>query len=139
MLSLQQPPNGEQEWSDEQQKTDLRERFVDAGWQAQRVLTAMQETGDFYFDVLRQVRMDRWSKGRIVLTGDAAWCATPLAGIGATLAVTGDYVLASELQRGVDFGQALSAYEEAMRPMVNKGQDIPKIAPRMMNPHSQIA
>lgn len=138
MLSLQQPPNGEQEWTVEQQKAYMHQRFTDAGWQAHRVLAAMEKTEDFYFDVLRQVRMKRWSKGRVVLTGDAAWCATPLAGIGATLAVTGGYVLASELQRGSDIGQAFSAYEEAMRPMVEKGQGVPKIAPRMMNPHSRL-
>ncbi|PYE21760.1 2-polyprenyl-6-methoxyphenol hydroxylase-like FAD-dependent oxidoreductase [Rhizobium sp. PP-CC-3A-592] len=138
MLSLQQPPNGEQEWTVEQQKAYMHQRFTDAGWQAHRVLAAMEKTEDFYFDVLRQVRMKRWSKERVVLTGDAAWCATPLAGIGATLAVTGGYVLASELQRGSDIGQALSAYEGAMRPMVEKGQGVPKIAPRMMNPHSRL-
>jgi 2-polyprenyl-6-methoxyphenol hydroxylase-like FAD-dependent oxidoreductase len=138
MLSLQQPPNGEHEWTVEQQKAYLRDRFADAGWQAQRVLSAMEKTDDFYFDVLRQVRMSRWANGRVVLTGDAAWCATPLAGIGATLAVTGGYVLASELQRGGDIGRAFSAYEKAMRPMVKKGQGVPKLAPRMMNPHSQL-
>ncbi len=138
MLSIQQPPNGEHEWSVEQQKAYLRERFADVGWQAQRVLSALEETNDFYFDVLRQVRMDRWSKGRVVLTGDAAWCATPIAGAGATLAVTGGYVLASELQRVDDIGQAFSGYEQAMRPMVKKGQGISKIAPRMMNPHSRL-
>jgi 2-polyprenyl-6-methoxyphenol hydroxylase-like FAD-dependent oxidoreductase len=138
MLTLQQPPNGEHEWSVERQKAYLRERFSDAGWEANRVLAAMEETEDFYFDVLRQVRMKRWSKGRVVLTGDAAWCATPLAGIGATLAVTGGYVLASELMRSSDVGQSFSAYEEAMRPMVEKGQGVPKIAPRLMNPHTRL-
>lgn len=138
MLTLQQPPNGEHEWSVERQKAYLRDRFADAGWEARRVLAAMEETKDFYFDVLRQVRMKRWSKGRVVLTGDAAWCATPLAGIGATLAVTGSYVLASELMRSSDIEQSFSAYEEAMRPMVEKGQGVPKIAPRLMNPHTRL-
>lgn len=138
MLTLQQPPNGEQEWSVERQKAYLHERFLDAGWEAHRVLAAMEETKDFYFDVLRQVRMKRWSKGRVVLTGDAAWCATPLAGIGATLAVTGGYVLASELMCSSDIGQSFSAYEEAMRPMIEKGQGVPKIAPRLMNPHTRL-
>lgn len=65
------------------------------------------------------------------------WCATPLAGIGATLAVTGAYVLASELKRS-DNITAFAAYEAAMRPMVKQGQGVPKIAPRMMNPHSKL-
>ncbi|QCI99246.1 FAD-dependent monooxygenase [Agrobacterium larrymoorei] len=138
MLSVQQPPSGEHEWSVEKQKTFLRERFRDAGWQADRVLKGLQRAEDFYFDVLRQVRMPNWSRGRVVLTGDAAWCATPIAGIGATLAVTGAYVLANELHRHSDTPTALEAYERAMRPMVEKGQGVPKIAPRMMNPHSKL-
>ena len=137
-LSIQQRPNGAHEWSTDRQKAYLHQRFADAGWQAERVLAGMDGTADFYFDVLRQVRMKRWSKGRVVLTGDAAWCATPLAGIGTTLAVTGAYVLAAELQRADDLTLALDAYEAAMRPMVEKGQGIPKIAPRMMNPHSRL-
>ena len=77
MLSVQQPPGGEQDWDTDRQKAWLRGRFADAGWQSERVLTGMERTDDFYFDVLRQLRMQRWSKGRVVLTGDAAWCATP--------------------------------------------------------------
>jgi len=82
--------------------------------------------------------MPRWSHARVVLTGDAAWCATPLAGIGATLAITGSYVLAGELARHPSIDDALQSYEAAMRPMVQKGQGVPKLAPRLMNPHSRL-
>lgn len=102
------------------------------------MLAALDETDDFYFDVLRQVRMKTWSKGRVVLTGDAAWCVTPLAGIGTTLALTGPYVLAGEMARNGDVVGAFAAYERAMRPMVSKAQGVPKIAPRLMNPHSRL-
>ena len=81
MLSVQQPPGGEQDWGVDRQKAWLRECFANAGWQTDRVLDGMRSTDDFYFDVLRQARMPRWSKGRVVLTGDAAWCATPIAGL----------------------------------------------------------
>jgi len=138
MLSLHKTPDGEHKWDDDKQKAWLRERFADAGWQARRVLTAMQDTDDFYFDVLRQVRMKRWSNGRVVLTGDAAWCATPLAGVGATVAVTGAYVLAAELARTSDVAVALAAYEKAMRPMVEEAQGVPKIAPRIMHPQTRL-
>lgn len=137
-LTIRQPAGGEQDWGAERQKSYLRERFANAGWQADRVIAGMEQTGDFYFDVLRQVRLKRWSKGRVVLTGDAAWCATPLAGIGTTLAITGAYVLAGELQRTDDVAAALTAYEAAMRPMVEEGQGVPKIGPRLMNPQSRL-
>lgn len=138
MLCLQQAPKGEQDWSVEQQKRYLHERFADAGWQAERVLAGMEATDDFYFDVLRQVRLPRWHQDAVALVGDAAWCATPLAGIGATLAVTGGYVLAGELARAEAVPAALAAYEAAMRPMVEQGQDVPKIGPRLMNPHTRL-
>ncbi len=138
MLSVQQPPGGEQDWDVARQKAWLHERFADAGWQADRVVAGMATTDDFYFDVLRQVRMPCWSKGRVVLTGDAAWCATPIAGYGTTLAVTGAYVLAQELIRSADIEPALAAYERAMRPMVEEAQGVPKMAPRLANPHSRL-
>lgn len=137
MLTVQQPPNGSEDWTEKQQKAWLRETFADVGWAAPRVLQGMDTTDDFYFDMLRQVRLPHWSMGRIALTGDAAWCATPLAGIGATLAVTGGYVLAGELAMTDDVETAFAAYETAMRPMVEKGQGVPKIGPRLMNPHTR--
>lgn len=138
MLSVQQQPGDEQNWNTARQKAWLRERFADAGWQAERVLDGVGATDDFYFDVLRQVRMRRWSKGRVVLSGDAAWCATPIAGIGTTLAITGAYVLAAEMARCDDVTVAFAACEQAMRPMVEDAQGIPKIVPRLMNPHSRL-
>ena len=138
MLSVQQPPGGQQDWDADRQKAWLHERFADAGWQSERVLDGMAKTDDFYFDVLRQVRMPRWSTGCVVLTGDAAWCATPIAGYGTTLAITGAYVLAQELIRSMDVRAAFAAYEEVMRPMVEEAQGVPKLAPRLANPHSRI-
>ena len=59
----------------------------------------MERAPDFYFDSVSQVKMDRWSAGRSVLLGDAAWCASPLSGMGTGMAVVGAYVLAGELPR----------------------------------------
>ncbi|MET0269570.1 MAG: FAD-dependent monooxygenase, partial [Sphingomonas sp.] len=41
MLSVRQPPAGEQDWSIARQKAWLRARFADAGWQSARVLDGM--------------------------------------------------------------------------------------------------
>lgn len=108
--------------SDEEAKTWLRKTFADAGWETPRVLDGLDKATDLWFDVLRQVRMGRWSAGRIALTGDAAWCATPVSGVGTTLAVVGAYILAGELARTEDHAEAFRAYEETMRPFVEKGQ-----------------
>ncbi len=138
MLMLRQPPGAEQGWDAARQKDYLRARFADAGWQAERVLAGLEGTDDFYVDVLRQVRMARWSAGRVVLTGDAAWCATPLAGIGTTLAITGARVLAGELARTDDVADAVAAYARVMRPFVAKGQGVPTLAPKLMNPRTRL-
>lgn len=137
MLMLHQPPSGEQTWGAARQKAYLRERFADAGWETPRILAAMADTDDFYFEVLRQVRMPRLSRGRVVLTGDAAWCATPIGGIGTTLAVTGAYVLAGEMGRADDVAAAFAAYERTMRPMAEQVHRIPRIVPRLMHPRSR--
>ena len=137
MLGIRKPPEGEHTWGGERQKAFLHDRFHDAGWEAPRVLAGLASADDFYLDVLRQVRMPRWSKGRMALTGDAAWCVTPLAGIGATLAVAGGYVLAQELVRGPTIPEAFAAYERALRPMVGPAQGIPKLVPRLINPETR--
>ncbi len=142
-LGIQKKPEGENDWSVEQQCRFIREQFANDGWEFPRILQAMDEADDFYFDVLRQVHMERWSDGRVVLTGDAAWCPTPLSGIGTTLAIVGAYVLAGELANTLIKAQArqpveaFEAYERVMRPFVKEGQGLPKIVPRLLWPHSQ--
>lgn len=53
------------------QKALLEEYFGDAGWEMERVLAEMKRTPDFYYDMTAQIKMDKWSKGRVVLVGDA--------------------------------------------------------------------
>jgi 2-polyprenyl-6-methoxyphenol hydroxylase-like FAD-dependent oxidoreductase len=112
--------------SDDEAKAWLREQFADAGWEATRVLDGLDGSDDLYFEVLRQVKLDRWSSGRVALTGDAAWCATPISGIGTTLTVVGAYVLAGELAKTDDHRAAFAAYERVMRPFIDEGQSVSK-------------
>ncbi|KAB7767054.1 FAD-dependent monooxygenase [Xanthomonas maliensis] len=136
-IGVQKKPGDELEWNTAQQRRFLRETFADCAWQFPRLLAGMETTEDFYFEVLRQVRMPRWSQGRVVLTGDAAWCATPMSGIGTTLAVVGAYVLAGEIASHADHRDAFAAYERRMRPFVREGQGVPKFLPRLLWPHSR--
>jgi 2-polyprenyl-6-methoxyphenol hydroxylase-like FAD-dependent oxidoreductase len=55
----------------EAQKTLLKEYFGDAGWESRRIVEQMEAADDFYYDMVAQVQMDRWSVGRVVLLGDA--------------------------------------------------------------------
>ncbi|WP_115554604.1 FAD-dependent monooxygenase [Xanthomonas arboricola] len=137
-LGLQKRPEGENAWSLERQRHYMQAQFANDGWEFPRILEAMKDVDDFYFEVLRQVRMPRWSAGRVVLTGDAAWCPTSLSGIGTTLAMVGSYVLAGELAQASAPTQALTHYERIMRPFVKEGQNVPKIVPRLLWPHSTV-
>lgn len=70
----------------ERRKKFWSDRFRDAGWQTERFLEGMETTDDFYSHEVVQVRTDTWSKGRVVLIGDAAHCASPSAAWGSPAA-----------------------------------------------------
>jgi 2-polyprenyl-6-methoxyphenol hydroxylase-like FAD-dependent oxidoreductase len=109
-----------------QQKEILARRFAGVGWETPHLLDSMHGASDFFFDSMGQVRMDRWSHGRVALLGDAGYCPTPLTGMGTGLALVGAYVLAGELatSRG-NHQAAFGRYEEIMRPYVTNGQQLP--------------
>jgi 2-polyprenyl-6-methoxyphenol hydroxylase-like FAD-dependent oxidoreductase len=105
------------------QKRLIREKFTGQGWQVPAMLSDMETAPDFYFDEVAQVVMDRWSRGRVVLLGDAAHCASPLSGMGTGMAVTGAYILAHELAAHRDDPTAaFAAYETRQRPFSNAAQ-----------------
>jgi 2-polyprenyl-6-methoxyphenol hydroxylase-like FAD-dependent oxidoreductase len=129
----------------EEQRQILVDRFAGAGWQCDALLAAAQEADDFYFDSFLQVHMPNWTSGRVALVGDAGYCASPLSGMGTSLALVGAYILAGELgpadsldaQRIRD---AFGRYETKMRPYVDKCQDIPNRVDRFApNSASDIA
>jgi 2-polyprenyl-6-methoxyphenol hydroxylase-like FAD-dependent oxidoreductase len=108
-----------------EQKKTLRRHFEHEGWETARLLEYMESAPDFYFDAVSQVKMDRWSSGRSALVGDAAWCASPLSGMGTGMAVVGAYVLAGELaEADGDYRVAYKNYESLMRTFVEKCQGI---------------
>ncbi|GAB3418791.1 Rossmann-fold NAD(P)-binding domain-containing protein [Flindersiella endophytica] len=99
-----------------QQKAIVAAAFEGVGWETPRLLAEMDAATDFYFDSISQVKMDTWSRGRVVLLGDAAYCPSPLSGMGTGLAIVGAYVLAGELAAAGGSHQAgFAAYEAAMR------------------------
>jgi 2-polyprenyl-6-methoxyphenol hydroxylase-like FAD-dependent oxidoreductase len=108
-----------------QQKKILWDRFRHEGWEIPRLLECMESAPDFYFDSVSQVKMDRWSAGRCILLGDAAYCASPLSGMGTGMAVVGAYLLAGELAEAHgDHQVAFANYESQMRAFVQRCQAI---------------
>ncbi len=106
-----------------EQRQFLKETFSDLGWETNTILELMDKSDDLYFDLISQIKMDKWHQGRVVLLGDAGYCASPLSGQGTSLALVGAYILAGELKRFADdYEQALNRYHGLLRPFVDANQ-----------------
>ncbi|WP_406408619.1 FAD-dependent monooxygenase [Streptomyces halstedii] len=98
----------------------LRAVFDDMGHPAVRhVLDALSATSDYLFDSVHQVKVKRWSTGRVLLTGDAAWCLNLFSGMGATAALRGGAELGRALRAHPDdLDAALATWEAGLRPFI---------------------
>jgi 2-polyprenyl-6-methoxyphenol hydroxylase-like FAD-dependent oxidoreductase len=106
----------------DEQRALVARLFADTGWETPQLLKSLPEADDLYVDSISQIHLDRWSKGRVVLLGDAAWCAGP-GGSGTGLAMMGAQVLAGELAAaGGDHVTAFAKYEERLRKPATVGQ-----------------
>jgi 2-polyprenyl-6-methoxyphenol hydroxylase-like FAD-dependent oxidoreductase len=109
----------------DQQRRLLREAFADQAWELPRLLSDLEHASDLYFDSISQIRMDRWSSGRVTLVGDAGYSPGPAVGGGTALAVVGAYVLAGELRAaGGDPATAFRRYETELREVVRRFRTI---------------
>ncbi|WP_395942912.1 FAD-dependent monooxygenase [Brevundimonas sp.] len=134
VMSVQQDPKGWDDLSSADQKQVLTEHFSDAGWETARILEGLKHTDDFYFHSIAQLKLEHFSKGRVALTGDAAWA---VMGRGTTLALIGPYVLAGELARRNDVVAALKTYDQIMRPFADIAQDVPRWGPKALQPQTR--
>lgn len=118
-------------------KKIVRQYFEDAGWETLRVLDGMDNADDFYVQVNAQVKLDSWSKGRMSILGDAAYCPSHTSGMGTAVSLVGAYVLAGEISKyGADYGTAFREYEKIMRPFVDKAQKLLPGAPKIVHPET---
>jgi 2-polyprenyl-6-methoxyphenol hydroxylase-like FAD-dependent oxidoreductase len=125
----------------EEQKVMFAERFRDfPGETGRRVLEGMRDSKDFYCSQTAQIKLDKWSQGRVVLVGDAAYCPSPSTGMGTVLAILGSYVMAGEVAANPqDPEAAFARYEERLRPFVRDAQYIPLggSLPKIGNPQTR--
>jgi 2-polyprenyl-6-methoxyphenol hydroxylase-like FAD-dependent oxidoreductase len=118
------------------QQAALRERLAGAGWEVPAILERMGDAKTFYCDRVSQIRMPSWSRGRVILLGDAGACVSLLAGQGSALAMVEAYVLAAELARAKgDHVEAFARYEQRLMPFLRSKQKAavrlaPAFAPR---------
>lgn len=101
----------------------LHREFVGLGTAVERLLELCPEHP--YDDVVAQIVMPGWTRGRIVLVGDACGAVSLLAGQGGSLAIAGSALLADVLgpvaaPEGIS--PALAGFERRWRPVVEEGQ-----------------
>jgi 2-polyprenyl-6-methoxyphenol hydroxylase-like FAD-dependent oxidoreductase len=96
--------------------------FAGAGWEVPGMVNAMRDADDLFFDTAGQIRMSRWSSGRVALVGDAAYAPSFFTGQGSSLALVGAYTLANALVTNRDHTAAFAAYERDLREFVALNQ-----------------
>lgn len=138
LLSFMSKPRAEARRGVNEQKNLFRQVFADVGWEAPRILAALDESPDFYFESIGQVHAPRWSRGRVALVGDAGYCPSPISGMGTSLALVGSYVLAGEIAKHEDYREAFASYEKIMRPYVREAQNLPPGAPGLAHPNTKL-
>jgi 2-polyprenyl-6-methoxyphenol hydroxylase-like FAD-dependent oxidoreductase len=105
------------------QKAMLREVYGHGGWECPKILDELDRTDELYLDRVSQIRMNQWSRGRIALVGDAAFCVSLLAGQGSALAMISAYVLAGEVAAAQGrYEQAFSRYDMLLRSYIEAKQ-----------------
>jgi len=108
----------------ERQKRHLMDGYRGGAWRIPELMAAIPGAGDFYMDSVSRVTMDEFSKGRVVLLGDAAYGNT-LGGFGTGLAIVGAYVLAGELRRAHgDHRVAFVQYQKHMGKYAKVSQQV---------------
>lgn len=111
----------------EAQFVELERRMAGEGWVRPQLLQYMRAAPDFYFDEMSQIKMDRWSRGRVALVGDAGYCCSPLSGQGTSVALLGAYILAGELKSAsqdgtVDHERGFANYQREFGDYVQRNQ-----------------
>ncbi|KAI5859291.1 hypothetical protein GGS23DRAFT_586453 [Durotheca rogersii] len=125
--------------------------YQDGGWECRRFTEALRhapEADDLYCTPFEEVRLPQggWSRGRVVLLGDSAYCQTA-GGFGCTWSLVGAYVLAGEIatlraRAGVSRSEAViqgaKNYEERFRPLATAGHGGAQIFDYLFLPRSPL-
>jgi 2-polyprenyl-6-methoxyphenol hydroxylase-like FAD-dependent oxidoreductase len=116
-------------------KTALADLYQGSGWECDRFMEALRhapEADDLYITPFEEIRLPKgsWSKGRVVLIGDAAHSGG-VNGYGTTWGLVGPYILTGEIARLYQKDrssptaaviQGAKSYEEEFRPIATAMQ-----------------
>lgn len=89
-------------------------------------------------DSLTMVLLPHWSKGRVLLMGDAAHCLTLMSGQGAGMALASAEILGKELMATQNITQALAQHEKRLRPTIERLQERSRSMAAMYIPKSTL-
>ncbi|WP_422360852.1 FAD-dependent monooxygenase [Reichenbachiella sp.] len=118
-FAVAQAPFGEQE--DRQRvKKKLREMYAAFSEPVQSILEATPKDKIIRSDISDLKPLARWSKGRVLLIGDAGHATTPNMGQGGAQGVEDAYYLAKVLEKQPSLNLAFDRFEKNRRPKVNE-------------------
>ncbi len=109
-------------WVDMGDVDEMRESFAGSCSMVERLMNKIDKafiTGVYYHQPAEQ-----WSKGRLVLLGDAAHATVPYLAQGACQAIEDAAVLARILRKHEDHAAAFAEYEQRRRPRTTKVQSV---------------
>lgn len=111
----------------------LKARALAAWPDAEPIIREIARFEDLSLASYRDVGLERWRCGRVMVMGDAAHGTSPQLGQGANLALIDALTLAHALERDSDVDRALSSFESARRAHV----DFYRVASRALTPMFQ--
>lgn len=108
--------------------------------QVRELLSHTGDSGDpVVIDSLTMIDLPQWSKGRVILLGDAAHCLTLVSGQGAGMALASAEMLGQALQSSPDLPSALTLHEQRLRPIITRLQARSRKMAAVFIPHSNFA
>ncbi|MEL7343636.1 MAG: NAD(P)/FAD-dependent oxidoreductase [Pseudomonadota bacterium] len=79
---------------------------------------------DARYDTYQTTKLDRWSKGKVVLVGDSAHAMCPALAQGAGCGMVNAYTMAQDVEKTASLGDALADWEQAVRPITDLTQKL---------------
>ncbi|MGW0162546.1 FAD-dependent monooxygenase [Mycobacterium sp. NPDC003323] len=117
----------------------LRAAFSGMDGAVEHALDSLRQAPDYVFDSVHQVKMPRWSKGRVVLVGDAAWCLNLYSGMGAGIGLRAGVELGVALrQYPGNLVTALDSWESRLRPAITRHQRAARLKQQMFVPSGRV-
>jgi salicylate hydroxylase len=102
-------------WSERADISEVLEEFQDFAPEVQAILQATPPEQCFKWGLFDRPPLERWTRGRASLLGDAGHPMTPFLAQGAAMAIEDGLILARAVAAATDWQEALARYEKARR------------------------